>query len=67
MRTSLRIIFGITTMLVLAFANANESRTKQDLDAVQKELEKSQKSYQGRQEGKKEYSEFRKETCKVGD
>ena len=50
MRTSLRIIFGITTMLVLAFANANESRTKQDLDAVQKELEKSQKSYQQQSE-----------------
>lgn len=46
MHTSLRIIFGIMTLLVLAFANANESRTKQDLDAVQKELEKSQKSYQ---------------------
>ncbi|MFY8298664.1 murein hydrolase activator EnvC family protein [Pseudoalteromonas sp. SS15] len=50
MRTSLRIIFGITTMLVLAFANANESRTKQDLDAVQKELEKSQKNYQQQSE-----------------
>ena len=37
-------------MLVLAFANANESRTKQDLDAVQKELEKSQKSYQQQSE-----------------
>jgi septal ring factor EnvC (AmiA/AmiB activator) len=46
MHTSLRIIFGIMTLLVLAFANANESRTKQDLDAVQKELKKSQKSYQ---------------------
>ncbi|TMN89134.1 protease [Pseudoalteromonas phenolica] len=50
MRKSLRIIFGITTMLVLAFANANESRTKQDLNAVQKELEKSQKSYQQQNE-----------------
>jgi len=50
MRTSLRIIFSITTMLVLAFANANEYRTKQDLDAVQKELEKSQKSYQQQSE-----------------
>ena len=50
MRTSLRIIFCLTTLLVLAFANANESRTKQDLDAVQKELEKSQKSYQQQNE-----------------
>ncbi|MEL7479484.1 MAG: protease, partial [Pseudomonadota bacterium] len=50
MRTSLRIIFGITTLLVLAFANANESRTKQDLDAVQKELERSKKSYQQQSE-----------------
>lgn len=50
MRTSLRIIFFMMTMLVLASANANESRTKQDLDAVQKELEKSQKSYQQQSE-----------------
>ena len=39
-------IIALLTLLVSAHADANESRTKQDLSAVQKELIKSQKNYQ---------------------